>query len=369
VLISGNTAIISLHLSALSYGQTYYVTVDSTGSGVFLDGSSNPIGGVSGTNGWRFTTRASAPASGTTNIVVAADGSGDFCTVQGAIDFVPSGNTTPRTINVRNGVYREIVYNNGRNNLAFIGQDRHQTVITYPNNNNLNASSSTRIMFHTSANDITMASLTLTNSTPQGGSQAEALRVDGLRFTCWNADLDSLQDTILVNSSGDQAYFKDCLVQGNVDYVWGLGTVYFTNCEVRSMARGSSPNGYICQPRNDASHNGIAFVNCRLTGSDSGFHDQYLARNNKNDATPASQTVFISCSMTDNINPAGWLLDGTSSPTNLRFWEYQSTDATGTNLLDVSQRPAWSKQLTASEAAGVRDLSTWFSGWVPVTGP
>jgi pectin methylesterase-like acyl-CoA thioesterase len=131
------------------------------------------------------------------------------------------------------------------------------------------------------------------------------------------------------------------------------------------MARGSSPNGYICQPRNDGAHNGIAFVDCRLTGSNNTFTNQYLARNDSGESNPASQTVFINCLMSSNIIAVGWYLDGSSSPTNLRFWEYQSTDLTGTNLLNVSQRPSWSKQLNATEADAVRDLATWFSGWIP----
>jgi len=363
VLIEGNTAFISLH-SSLAYGQTYYVNIDST---VFQNVS--PWTGVSGSNSWRFTTKPSAPASGTTNIIVAADGSGDFCTVQGAIDFVPSGNTTARTIQIEDGVYREIVRNNNRNNLTFLGQDRGQTIIIYANNDSFNSGSASRSMFSTTGNDITMKNLKLVNSTPQGGSQAEALKVAGLRFVFWNGELDSLQDTIMVSNGGDQAYFQDSLVQGNVDYVWGSGTVYFDNCEIRSIYRGSNPNGYITQPRNDASHNGIAFVDCELTGAGGSFNTEYLARNNSKDSNPASQTVYINCMMSTNINPVGFYLDGSSSPTNLRFWEYQSTDLTGTNLIDVSQRPSWSRQLTDSEAAAVRDLSTWFSGWVPQITP
>jgi len=348
----------------LAYGQTYFVTVDGN---AFQNVSS--WAGITGTNSWVFTTKPLAPASDTTNIVVAANGNGDFCTVQGAIDFVPSGNTTPRTIQIQNCVYREIVRNNSRNNLTFLGQDRTQTVIIYANNENMNSTSPLRSMFYTLGYDITMKNLKLVNSTPQGGSQAEALKVAGLRFIFWNGELDSLQDTIMVSNGGDQAYFQDSLIQGNVDYVWGSGTVYFNNCEIRSVYRGSSPNGYICQPRNDAAHNGIAFVDCQLTGSGGSFNTQYLTRNNSKDSAPASQTVFINCMMSTNINPVGWYLDGSSDPAGLRFCEYQSTDLTGTNLLDVSQRPSWSRQLTASEAADVRDLSTWFSGWVPQITP
>jgi pectin methylesterase-like acyl-CoA thioesterase len=360
VIIEGKTAYVSLH-SSLSYGQTYYVTIDSN---AFQNVSSWT--GITGANPWTLATKSSAPASDATNIMVDAAGSGDFCTVQGAIDFVPSGNTTPRTIQIKNGAYREIVRNSSRNNLTFLGQDRNQTVMVYANNENMNTGSASRSMFSTSGNDITMKNLKLVNSTPQGGSQAEALKVIGLRFIFSNGELDSLQDTIMVSNSGDQAYFENSLVQGNVDYVWGSGTIYFNNCEIRSVYRGSSPNGYICQPRNDAAHNGIAFVDCQLTGTGGSFNTQYLARNNSKDSTPTSQTVFVSCLMSTNINPVGWYLDGSSSPAGLRFWEYQSTDL-NTNLLDVSQRPSWSRQLTADEATDVR--TNWFSDWVPQIAP
>src|SRR4029077_16212739 len=81
---------------------------------------------------WQFTTRRAAPPAGAARIVVAADGSGDFATVQGAVDFIPAG-STPTTIFIKNGIYYELVNFTGRNHLTFLGEDRKKTIIAYPN--------------------------------------------------------------------------------------------------------------------------------------------------------------------------------------------------------------------------------------------
>src|SRR5208337_4777860 len=86
VIITGNQAAIYPHLDLLASNQTYYVTVDN---GVFTDTTGALFVGITGSNTWQFTTKPTGPAN-PTNIVVAADGSGDFQTVQGAVDYVPS---------------------------------------------------------------------------------------------------------------------------------------------------------------------------------------------------------------------------------------------------------------------------------------
>jgi pectin methylesterase-like acyl-CoA thioesterase len=357
IIVNGSTAAIYPHAGVMNSNQTYYVTI---GDGVFADGSGAYFAGITDTNAWQFTTKPAGPVN-PTSLVVAADGSGDFVTVQGAIDSVPANNTVPTTINIRNGVYTEIVDIKSKNNLTFVGQDRHQTLITYANNSALNpVSTQYRVLLDAQGNDIAFENLTLTNSTPHGGSQAEALRVRGLRCILLNIDLDSFQDTLLVNSSGDQAYFKNSHIQGDTDYTWGSGTVYFTNCNMMAMN-----NGYNCQPRTAQGVNGFAWVNCVINGV-SGVNNQYLARDGGN----YGQAVYISCAMNTNVIPAvGWVLQNGSDTSTLRFWEYQSTDLTGTNLIDVSQRVSWSLQLNASQAAAIVNVTNWFGGWQPQLSP
>jgi len=372
ILIGGNTATIYPHAGVLTTGKTYYVTIDP---GVIVDSNGAYFTGVTNSTTWQFTTKASGPAN-PTNIVVAADGSKDFCTVQGAIDSVPAANTTPTVINIRNGLYTEIDRVNGKNNITFIGQNRHQTVIAYANNNNINGSTTTRPMFGVNqANDIAIENLTLTNSTPHGGSQAEALLVNyAKRFILLNCDLDSYQDTLLVNQSGDQAYVRDCHIQGDTDYIWGSGTLYVTNCELMAMTSQS----HLTQPRTPQYSNGFAFVNCQIVAQNSSINNSDLGRDAGATGStanyPYGQVAYINCTMDTNlIIPAGWILgSGTTqgpATANLRFWEYQSVDTNG-NLVPTGSRVAWSTELDAATATNqVQNVTNWLYGWLPQLAP
>jgi len=208
VIISGNTASIYLH-NQLAYGTTYYVTIDPT---VLTD--SQGFAGIQDPEAWRFTTRTSPPAAGTSQLTVAGDGSGDFCTVQAAIDFVPVNNTQKVDINVKKGVYTELVYvAPAKPFITVRGEDRDQTIVQYTNNDTLNVLPFTntsdpnnqcinrripgtpdlwncwRASFGVEANDFTLENITLHNTTPTGGSQAEAFRGNADRTTLnLNAD-------------------------------------------------------------------------------------------------------------------------------------------------------------------------------------
>lgn len=354
MLVMENTATIFPHAGVLALGETYYVTVDA---GVFAG-----FAGVSGPKAWRFTTKPANPAGGGHRFTIAADGSGDFCTVQGAVDSVPAGNTEPVLFDLRSGTYQEIVRVNARHHLAFRGEDRRRTIIAYPNNNNLNAGTAVRAMFNVLANDISLDTLTLANTTPAGGSQAEALRVKAQRCVVNGCDLRSYQDTFLVNDPEDTAYVRDSFIEGDVDFIWGYGRVVFDRCEIKSLR-----HGYLCQMRNPPGQAGAVFLDCRLT-REPGATKVYLGRIDPA-IYPASATAFVNCAMDAHILPVAWRLDNhaTSAP-DVRYSEYESTDLAGT-MLDVSARAAFSKQCTPEEAKALRDLATVFGGWTPTLMP
>lgn len=257
--------------------------------------------------------------------------------------------------------------------ISIIGQDRQQTIVAYPDNNNINPSSSTRPSFgFTSANDCSVQNLTITNSTPHGGSQAEALYINtSKRFICLNANVDSYQDTILCNAPGDQEYIQDSHVQGDTDFIWGEGTLYATNCELMSMTSG----GHLTQPRTPQGSNGFAFVNCLIDGA-SGVTGSDLGRDAANSGNGNwfyGQDAFINCTMDTNvINPAGWILGSGTVVGNtafLRFWEYDSVDTNG-NPVSTNARVAWATEIDGNTATnGVQNVSNWFSGWTPALAP
>jgi pectin methylesterase-like acyl-CoA thioesterase len=346
VFVDGNQAVAYFHQRRLMPNTAYYVTVDA---GVFTSGS---FAGITGMTAWRFTTGPAVAASA--NMSVGAKGGANFCTVQGAIDTIPASNMNPVTVTVGAGIYHEIVYMNGKRNVTLRGADRANTVVTYPNNDMLNAGTSGRpMMFVNGANGFVLETMTLRNTTPQGGSQAEALRASGDQMIVRNANLVSLQDTLL---SGGRLYVVNSTIEGNVDYIWGDGPTYFDRCEIKTVGR----SGYGVQSRNGTGY-GYVFVDSRLT-SDAGITGHVLARINADDY-PNSHVAFINCQMGTQVSAAGWTVTG-SNTGSLRFWEYQSTTLTG-GTLDVSGRHAASRQISASEASMMRDKATVLGGWNP----
>jgi pectin methylesterase-like acyl-CoA thioesterase len=351
VYVEGRSAVIYLKPKALAYGQTYSVTVDA---GAIRPGTSSFS--LTGNTAWRFTTAAAAPAK-TSALTVALDGSGDFCTVQGAADAVPANNTAATLITIKDGTYHEVVRVASKHALTLRGESRKGTVIRGVNNNNLNPNTSDRpLVAMSKTNDLTIENLTIRNDTPQGGSQAEALALNDCdRCVVRDADIISLQDTLLWSK---RVYAKNCYIAGNVDYVWGTGTAYFDQCEIHTSGR----EGYVVQSRNGSGAYGYVFVDCKLT-ADAGISGDILARIDVS-KYPASHVAYVNCQMGSHISPQGWTITGGSPTSALRFWEYQSKDANG-KLIDVSRRAAGSSQISAAQAASMRDVKTVLGGWAP----
>lgn len=245
VIISGTEVSIYLKNGALAYNKTYFVTIDA---GVFRDRAGG-YDGISQPGVWRFTTKTAAPAAGTARLTVASDGTGDFCTVQGALDFIPEGNTRPTTIFLRKGTYSEIVFFSNKHAVTLLGEDRRQTVIAYPNNAVFNSAGGNPfagtapnpsaeprvggniyrrgVFLAHGVNDLVIADLTIRNSTPQGSSQAEAIILNGTpsaHAILKEVDLYGYQDTLQING---QAYVSNCYIEGDVDFMWGTGPCFF----------------------------------------------------------------------------------------------------------------------------------------------
>jgi pectin methylesterase-like acyl-CoA thioesterase len=371
VIITGDTATVYLH-HELAYGRSYYVTAAPTAF------TATGFTGVSDPDAWRFTTTHRRPRPGARVITVDSRGRGDFCTVQGAINAVPAGNTVPRLIKVANGTYTELDWVAPDKPLITIaGQSQSGTVIQYANNNTLNSATTTdvcarqaipvhdnfncwRSNFSVEANDFTLEDLTLLNSTPYGGSQAESFRGNGNRITLNRVSLLSYQDTIRIQGVG---YVTNSYIQGDVDFTWGVGTVFWTHDELKSMHA-----GYVTQVRNSEGQNGYVFYDDTLTSAP-GVADGsvYLARIDPT-VYPYSQAVYIDTTMDSGVNPAGWLLNNAdcSAASHVQFWEYGSVTPQG-QPVDTSQRLGCSRQLTAAQAAQWSDPATALGGWVPPT--
>ena len=319
MIVTGNTAAFYLH-QKLAYDRTYYITIEP---GVITDSSGAPFAGIFDANTWVVSTKSAGPAVGTNSLTVAADGSGDFCTVQGAVDFVPAGNSNRAVINVHAGTYTEIVYAGSNKPLITVrGEDRAQTLIQYANNNNFNpTSTTTRAMFGVDGSDFSLENITLVNTTPKGGSQAEAFRGNATDRV-ESRNLKSFQDTLLLQSTGTNnmgGFVTDSYIEGDVDFMWGTGAVYFQNCELKMLTSA----GFYTQIRNVQGKNGNVFVNCRLT-SGTRCHGCFsrgasiqscflLARSSTSTARWAAQV----------ISAGGWLLNNATTAPSVQFWRVQ----------------------------------------------
>jgi autotransporter-associated beta strand protein len=377
VIITGATAAIYPHSGVLTSNQTYYVTMDN---GVVADTNGAYFAGISDTNAWQFTTKPTGPAN-PTNLVVATDNSGDFDTVQGAVDSVAPGNTTPTLINIHNGNYVEIVDIASKNNLTLRGQSRAGTIISYGNNANIapGATTHARMSFKVYANDIKLENLTLWNSTPQGGSQAEALTIDtgAQRFILNNCEVDSLQDTILANVNSSQGYFYNSTIKGNYDYVWGGGNLFFTNCLLYTVANTYTTNNYNLtasrtdfgvsnatthwlNPSGSYTANGIDYVNCQILADSRCSVVSYEDLN----GTANGLVSFINCQIDTNKYAITNLSGSFTTNTILSqyiMWEYGNTDTNGNPVaLGLTVLTNNDPRLLAAENA-----TNWLYGWVP----
>jgi pectinesterase len=287
------------------------------------------------------------PASAA-DLVVAADGSGDYRTVQAAIDAAPAGRDRPVTIRIKPGTYSELLkVPDDRRRQRLVGEDAAHTVLTF----HLNAlsegaggrpvgtkrSSSTTV----AANDLVAEDLTFANDTPRDVAQALALAADGDRQVFRRCRFLGWQDTLYVGPG--RKYFADCFIEGGVDFIFGPGTAVFQGCEVRSKR-----HGYVtaASTPEDAEH-GFVFLDCRLTADDD-LPDQtvYLGRPWREHADVA----FLSCWMGPHIHPEGWSIwKGTERHKTARFAEH---DSRGPRAAPQARVP-WSRQLSADEAKAV----------------
>ncbi|HUO08787.1 MAG TPA: pectinesterase family protein [Phycisphaerae bacterium] len=372
IIITGNEAAIYPKNHALTYHKTYYVTVDE---GVFKGGP-----GITDPNAWRFTTKDAPPAAGATKLTIAADGTGDFCTVQGAIDFIPDNNTTPTTLFLKKGIYTELVAIQNKHALTLLGEDRKQSIIQYANNDKLNHNNGPdgKHVYHRGVfladkcHDLVLANLTINDTTPKGGSQAEAIIFNGTNTAhaiVTNVDLHSFQDTLQING---QAYISHCDIEGDVDFMWGKGPCFFENCESKAL----NTKGYYTQIRNTDANHGYVYFHCTFDGSP-GVKNMFLSRIEPT-RFPNSEVVLLDCTLTDAVNPIGWMLNGpkgtppeelAKSAANVHFWEFNS-HTPEVQPIDAGKRLRISRQLTqAQDAEAIKNYSdpVWVLGgdWNP----
>ena len=371
--VTGKTAV--FQYAGLDYNKEYSFTIPS---GVITDRSGNAYAGTT----INFTTmERTQPAARIYDAVVAADGSGDYKTVQEAIDAAPVGRAFPWLIFIKNGEYKgHVDVPANKPYLHFIGQERDKVIITDDKlcggDNAVHVSVGATVVVN--SNNCYFDNLTLENSwghDKQAGPQALALNTSGDRTVFKNVAMLSYQDTwITPSTSNYRVYAKDCFIEGAVDFIYNSGNIYIDNT---TLYINRKSGGYIVAPSHAADVKwGYVFMNCTITAPGNPAEtDVWLGRPWHNQP----KTVFINTTAEVTIPAAGWYEKMGGLPA---LWaEYNTMDGDG-NPLDLSQRRSsyWKEVdgeqvwvhnvknvLTAEEAAQytVKNVLSGSDNWQP----
>lgn len=363
IIVRDNTATIYLHNNRLEYNKTYSVTIDPEVLKLYNGSYRNETSrfeGFQSNSTWRFRTKGAGPSRDTTPVTVSADGTADFTTVQGALDWAPANPSTPTTIHIRDGNYEELIFFQYKTNLIIRGSSTNATRIGYPNNSAFNPPNrqgpSRRPAFSfRGVSDVQLSNFTITN---YYRGQAEALLIDGMRVVL---------DHMRLNGSGDAlttygtAYISNTTLYGDGDTILGYGGVFWENSTVVTTA------GALSWTRTSQNTHGNVFVNCTLISLRGNSTFARLPDNSGGvlDNWPYAEMVLID-TRTKGIAPVGWgpVQGPPFDSRHVRFWEYGTTGLEG-RPVDNGERLGMSKQL-AEVPRDYLEKEWVLGGWSPV---
>lgn len=230
---------------------------------------------------------------------VALDGSGDFKTIQEAVESIPRDNHQRMLIFIKNGVYHEKV----RIDADFVtlqGESRERTHIEFPQGTDefdQKPDKIGRAVVNINGSDCVVQNLTVKNTQGVIGPHAFAVYGTGDKTVIEDCDvLGQGADTLALGWSKDQrsrSYQARLNICGSVDFVCPRGWSYMTDCTLHQV-----------NPRADATiwHDGykdkdMKFVlrNCRFDGGE-GVGSWILARHHRD-----AQFFLLDCRFSSTL--------------------------------------------------------------------
>jgi pectinesterase len=301
-----------------------------------------------------FTQPSLAQQTYPSTLTVAQDGSGNYKTIQEAVNSVRDLGQQRVRIYIKKGKYHEkLIIPSWKTNISLIGESPESTIITgndysgKPVAGGKDGFGLEKYSTYTSysvlvqGNDVLLENLTIENTAGRVG-QAVALHVEGDRVIVRNCHLLGNQDTLFTAKEESRQYYEDCLIAGTTDFIFGEATCVFQRCTIRSLA-----DSYItASAQRQTQKFGYVFFDCKLVAAPE-VKKVYLGRPWR----PFAKTVFIRTEMGPHITPEGWhpWPGDKMFPDKEKtayYAEYQSTGA-GAN---TAQRVGWSRQLSKKEA-------------------
>jgi pectinesterase len=305
-------------------------------------------------------------------ITVAQDGTGNYKTIQEAVNSVRDLGQQQVIIHIKKGIYHEkLIIPSWKTKISLIGEDKENTIITNAdysgkaNPGGNDAFGKDKFTTYTSytvlvqGNDFVAENLTIENTSGPIG-QAVALHVEGDRCVIKNCKLLSHQDTLYAATEKSRQLYVACYIEGTTDFIFGEATAVFQNCTIKSLT-----NSYITAaattPRQQF---GFVFFNCKLI-ADTSVTKAYLGRPWR----PYAKTVYINCELGSYILPEGWnpWKGDAMFPDKEKTAYYAEYGNTGAGA-STKERVSWSRQLTLDEVKlyTIKNILGGADNWNPL---
>ncbi|WBL24721.1 pectinesterase family protein [Zunongwangia sp. HGR-M22] len=278
------------------------------------------------------------------DFLVAKDGSGDFSTLTDLINHLPNFRKKETRVFIKNGIYKEkLVLPSTKTNITFIGEDQDKTIITYDdyatkvNDFGEELGTTGSSSFFIFGDSFTAKNLTFQNNAGQIG-QAVAVRVDGDHAKFENCSFLGNQDTLYLHGENNTQYYKDCYIEGTVDFIFGWSSAVFENCEIFSKSK-----GYVtAASTKKESKFGMIFIECDFTGSVD-EDTVYLGRPWRDYA----QTILINCNLGAHIKDEGWHNWDKPNAEKTAFYAEFNSQGPGAD----GDRVKWARKLSKEEVS------------------
>ncbi|CAL5404872.1 unnamed protein product [Camellia sinensis] len=291
------------------------------------------------------------------NLVVAQDGSGNYKTIQAALDVAAKRSGSGRfVIHVKSGVYQEnIEIGNNMKNIMLLGDGLKNTIIT--GSRSVGGGSTT---FNSATVAITgggfiARDITFRNTTGPQNHQAVALRSGSDLSIFYRCGFEGYQDTLYVHSQ--RQFYRECDIYGTVDFIFGNAAVVLQNCMIYTKKPMSGQqNTVTAEGRTDPNQNtGISIHNSQVMASSdlkpvlSSFKT-YLGR----PWMEYSRTVYLQTYLDTLVDPAGWLEWNSNFALNTLYYEEYKNSGPGSS---TSGRVKWGGYRVISSATEASQFS------------
>jgi len=242
---------------------------------------------------------AGAPLLFTPDLTVAPDGSGDFTSVQAAIDSIPRDNTERKIIFIKNGTYTEKLRIE-RSFVTLLGEDRAKTRLVWEindprNDPEANADRKGIASFNLhNANDIVVDNLTIDNPAKLGLKPFAVFSTgEGTRIVMQNTNILGLGGDTLSLWTRGLYYHRNLHVKGTYHFVGPRGTCYMADSLIECL--GPVTNALFNEGMQDERQK-FVLQRCRIIskvsfGLGSHFRD--------------AAWYFIDCEFPDTLRPEG----------------------------------------------------------------